>query len=247
MYNVDMDERIPYLAGFIDGEGSIAVGISKNPKGERRWYLRFSVHQVNPAPLLILKEIFGGSINQTKHEEKKTIYEWVAVSMSAYEALVQLRPFLIVKADEADAGIEFQRLLLARGTRRKPLSDEEREARESVYQKLRALKQVEFVGAIEPKVPRVKKPKPPIAHRVKQAPLRSTGYDRKKRPVDDADVGILRGIYEDHGLTETAREYGVSRQTISNWLDQYGIEKMGRTAASELRRRAAVKASWSKE
>ena len=95
-----------------------------------------------------------------------------------------------------------------------------------------------------PREKKPKPPKPPKAHRVKVAqPIKSTGY--KRRVFDDADIGILRGIYTDHGLAETAREYGVSRQTVVNWLDRYDIAKQGRTAESEKRRAAAVAASWS--
>lgn len=65
-----------------------------------------------------------------------------------------------------------------------------------------------------------------------------------RKPEDAADIGIFAAIYTDHGLSETAREYGVSRQTILNWLDRYGIPRQGRTPASEARRKAAVAASW---
>ena len=236
-----MDERIPYLAGFLDGEGSIAVGISKNPKGERRWYLRFSAHQTNPAPLFILKEVFGGSIRENKHEDKKNIYEWVTQSMSAYEALLKLRPYLVVKAEEADVAIEFQRLLLARGTRRTALTAEEQEARETLYRRLRELKAVSFEDEIPAKVHRPPKPRPPKKIRVKTAvPIRSSGYDRSKKP----DAMMLGDLYGECGLNATARYFGVSRQTIYNWLDGYGIGRTGRTHESEARRIAGLKDVW---
>ena len=65
-----------------------------------------------------------------------------------------------------------------------------------------------------------------------------------RAPEDAADVAIFAAIYKDHGPTEAAREYGVSRQTILNWLDRYGIVRAGRTEASEMRRKAASAASW---
>jgi hypothetical protein len=45
----------------------------------------------------------------------------------------------------------------------------------------------------------------------------------------------------DHGLGHAAREYGVSRQTIVNWLVRYDIPRMGRTEESEMRRIAALR------
>lgn len=235
------DLRVPYLAGFIDGEGSIAVGVNRNPKGERRWYLRLSAHQTNPAPLFILKEVFGGSVHLQRRPDRKTIYEWVVSSMEAYEAIKALRPYLIVKAEEADAGVEFQELLLARGTRRTALTEDEQAAREAIYRRLRDLKQVAFEDAIEPKVRRIAKPKPPKKVRQKVAePVRSTGYSRKKKPLS----GVLSETYRNLGLAETARHFGVSRQTIVNWLRANDIPLMGRTPDSEGRRLSRVAATW---
>jgi hypothetical protein len=132
---------VPYLAGFFDGEGHIAIGLNKNPSGKRRWYLRFAAHQVDPRPLHLLKERYGGSIQFTdRRGQQRPIYEWVATSIKAYKALKELRPFLIVKADEARLAMEFQELLFARGTDRSALSEEEEEARNKIYLAMREIK-----------------------------------------------------------------------------------------------------------
>jgi hypothetical protein len=132
---------VPYLAGFFDGEGHIAIGLNKNPSGKRRWYLRFAAHQVDPRPLYLLKERYGGSIQFTdRRGQQRPIYEWVATSIKAYKALKELRPFLIVKADEARLAMEFQELLFARGTDRSALSEEEEEARNKIYLAMREIK-----------------------------------------------------------------------------------------------------------
>ena len=62
---------------------------------------------------------------------------------------------------------------------------------------------------------------------------------QSKKP--DADT--LAAQYEKLGPNVLAREYGVSRQTIYNWLDGYGIPRLGREA-TEHRRLAALKAVW---
>ena len=67
-----------------------------------------------------------------------------------------------------------------------------------------------------------------------------TGYDRSKKP----DAMMLGDLYGECGVNATARYFGVSRQTIYNWLDGYGIERTGRTPASEARRIAATRAAW---
>lgn len=143
------DITLAYLAGFVDGEGSIAIGISrqrtsKGGKLKRRWYLRFSVHQLDPRPLRMLLGRFGGSLRQhgyKKMPEKRRLYEWVASSDMAYRAIKELRPYLVVKDQEADLAIRFQETLVTRNLpRRAPLSEEEQAMRESLYLGLRALK-----------------------------------------------------------------------------------------------------------
>ena len=242
-----------YLAGFFDGEGSISVNVNRKLM---RWSLRLSCHQVNPAPLRLFVEVFGGSIRLTERAgNQRAIYEWVAAGIMGAEALRQMRPYLRVKGEEADVALRFHGLMKSRSDRRSGLTVEEAGERERLYQELRDLKHLDYSAqtAITLTPPRpVAKPKPPIKHRHKVAvPVISaqgrTGRPSKgesRAPVDAADVAIFAAIYRDHGPTEAAREYGVSRQTIFNWLDRYGIERTGRTEASEARRKAASSASW---
>ena len=238
-----MDElRVAYLAGFFDGEGSISVNVNRKIK---RWSLRMTCHQVNPEPLRLLSAAFGGSIRLTQRiGNQRPVYEWVAGGRMAASAIRLLRPYLTVKADEADVALEFHGLMKYDKAR---LTLAEEEKREALYQRLRDLKHLDYsdqasITLTSPRPPA--KPKSSKHIRVKSSPVRSTGYDRRKKPVDDAEIGILESIYRDHGLLETAREYGVSRQTILNWLDAFGIQREGRTAASEARRKAAAGASW---
>lgn len=139
-----MDKQLAYLAGFLDGEGSIAIGLNKNPRGERRWYLRISCHQLDPRPLRLLADRFGGSVRRHGYQARRTrqIFEWAVNSRQAYRVLKEVRPYLIVKADEADVGIEFQEVLMSRTlSRRVSLSEDEQGIRHSLYEKLRMLKQ----------------------------------------------------------------------------------------------------------
>lgn len=135
------DTLLAYFAGFLDGEGHIAIGLNRSPKGKRRWYLRFACHQVNPEPLLMLRKTFGGSIQKTvRSGTYRTIYEWVATSRDAEKAIQALLPFLIVKKEEALLAVEFQALLLDIHGRRPELTSEQEEAREGIYLKMRAIK-----------------------------------------------------------------------------------------------------------
>lgn len=150
-----MEWQLPYLAGFIDGEGSIAIGLNQSPATKkhpkrRRWYLRMSCHQLNPDPLHLLKDQFGGSIRQHGYSKdklgKRRLFEWVTTAEEAAKAIETLRPYLIVKADEADLAIAFQNTVRNRAIPgwRPPLTQEEQDQRQSYYLAMRELKQRKY-------------------------------------------------------------------------------------------------------
>jgi len=250
-----MDTELAYLAGFFDGEGCISI--IHNSKTDALT-LTVSISQVNPHPLFLVQRLLGGSLHRERDNRGfRTRVSWQTSSRMALAALEKMRPFLIVKADEADIAMAYQRRVMTWNGEDK---ETEYAARMAMSRGVAAIKQRAYEDVELPKTerrsydhsgPRLRmKVKPPRAKHIRvkvAAPVHSTGYDRRKRPVDAADIGILRGIYEDHGLSEAAREYGVSRQTILNWLARYGIEKTGRTPESEARRKAAAAASWRPE
>ena len=99
------NEKLAYMAGFIDGEGCIRA--SGN-------YLNLSMHVSNTvkAPLLFMQEVFGGSVRGYGSPKKlpsgkmnKRAYLWVICGESAAKALLALLPYLIVKKQEAILGI----------------------------------------------------------------------------------------------------------------------------------------------
>lgn len=135
--------KLAYLAGFVDGEGSIAVGINNGNNGRKRYYLRLSVHQIDPAPLHLLEELFGGSVRHhtNRSGNSRPIYEWVVVSEKARMAIEALRPYLIVKAAQADVALQFQNLLNNRQAGRTVvLTEQEVNDRHELYQKLQQMK-----------------------------------------------------------------------------------------------------------
>lgn len=237
------NSTLQYLAGFIDGEGSISVNLSKNPKGRRRWYLRMTCHQVNPAPLELLINTFGGSLRYSRRTAtQRPIHEWAISSNEAYSAIKRLRPYLIVKAKEADLAMKFQELLWSRKNDKTLLTEDEERERERIYNALREMKRSEHAQhGMSFKEPRIQKVKRLPKHRIRVAePVVSTGYDKKKKP----ERGELVSHYQEDGPVWCARHYGVSRQTVYNWLDAYEIPRQGRTEQSERRRIARVAATW---
>jgi len=240
-----MDEELAYLAGFFDGEGCVSIrrsGVS--------YSLMLEVTQLNPSPLFRYQQRFGGRVYLKRDKRGyRPLHAWNVVASRASRALVEMLPYLDGKVDEARAGIEMQEHMLH------PLPDraEELAIRERLHATCKALKKRTYEDVPWPEMPipvqdhsgqrlRWAKPKPAPKVRVKAAPVKSEGY--RRRVFDDLAISTLRAYYSDHGLAETAREYGVSRQAVLNWLDRYGIPRQGRTTASEARRKAASAASW---
>lgn len=102
----DRTARLAWAAGFIDGDGSI--GIYRN--GKRQAYILFlQATQVNPAPLKVLQELFGGSVRQQPGGGKRRDYFlWAIAAQKAGSALRQILPFLQMKREEAEIGLAFQ-------------------------------------------------------------------------------------------------------------------------------------------
>jgi len=243
---------LAYLAGFMDGEGCISLVRSRPTEKNPGYHLIIVVTQLNPDPLVMYQVAFGGSIHRAvdKRGHRPRI-TWQTSGRNAGRALEALRPFLVVKADEADLALEFLRRVAnwAGGDKEAELAERTR-----IHAAIKAVKQRSYDNIELPKTikrvqdhtgPRLRmkvKPKPAPKVRVKAAPVKSEGY--RRRVFDDVAISTLRAYYNDHGLAETAREYGVSRQAVLNWLDRYGIPRQGRTAASEARRKVASAASW---
>ncbi len=99
-----------YLAGLVDGEGSILL--YKRGTGSA---MRLSVANTNLQLLQWCQTITGVGniagrkpINAAKH---KASYLWLVNSQAGCSVLVQIRPYLVAKAKQADIAIEFQRRL----------------------------------------------------------------------------------------------------------------------------------------
>jgi hypothetical protein len=137
--------------------------------------------------------------------------------------------------------------------------------RERLYRACRDLKQKNYDDVVLPdlvapvqdhkgkRLPRVKvepKPRPPKMHRIKVAVPVISAQGRSGRPNKgqsrQPQAAELSETYLRLGLSDTARHYGVSRQSIINWLNAYVITRQGKTEASEERRKAAAAASWTR-
>jgi hypothetical protein len=108
-----------WAAGFIDGEGCITI---RHARG-RYYQVLVTVGQSGPtgkAGLDRLSCLFGGSVRQAparKLGQYLDAWTWGIVSLQADACLRRIRPFLVVKAAEADIALQFRQYVLNPGSR----------------------------------------------------------------------------------------------------------------------------------
>jgi len=135
-----MKNKIAYLAGIIDGEGTITIAKAKIRKGRKShlYSLRMSVGNSEKRLIDWLQENFGGSVHilRRKRGKKRPAWQWVLGSQDTYNLLKELRHYLVIKREQADIGIAFyQRTLTHKSGRRVPMRLNEE--REELFQKMK--------------------------------------------------------------------------------------------------------------
>jgi hypothetical protein len=102
-----VETEAAYLAGIIDGEGSISMTAAK--KGTDKEYFRI-VMSVSNTDKELVQWIgqWGGSFLWDRHhrEGSKPQHRWTAVGNLLREILPQTIPFMIVKKDRAEWALE---------------------------------------------------------------------------------------------------------------------------------------------
>lgn len=98
-----------YFAGFFDADG--AVGISKGT-GTSYYLLNCQITQVDPAPLLLFKERYGGKVNGPYEREgnARPIYRWSVQAAKAEKFLLDVVDQLVVKRERTRAALDFREL-----------------------------------------------------------------------------------------------------------------------------------------
>lgn len=98
------DVKLSYLAGIIDGEGTI--GIFKHKQAYR---ITLKVANTSEQLIIYLHENFGGNKMgpyNDKKENHKDMFEWHCTSRKAIEIIEKVKPYLIVKNTQAALAIQ---------------------------------------------------------------------------------------------------------------------------------------------
>jgi len=141
---------LSYLAGIIDGEGTIRIGKSsppiKYPNHNPKYYAAISIGMVDKKVIEIIVKKFGSKIREECVPNRKKIYRWGTSGNKVVPNIIkQLLPYLIVKKEQAKLVIKFCEKQNHIGFRRNEyLPIKELQLREEFYWKV---KKLNVVGA----------------------------------------------------------------------------------------------------
>jgi hypothetical protein len=127
---------LDYLAGLFDGEGYIGISVSGGKGRPKLHYLVCSLGMIHEGAVEAFKTEFGGCVTRKeKTSSGKTLYRWKTSNENARQFLMEIRPCLFVKAEQAAVALEF----CATRVRTRHLTDEEILRRETYRQRLAVL------------------------------------------------------------------------------------------------------------
>lgn len=102
---------LAYIAGFIDGEGSIGL-YKRTPRGDHNpeYIVQITIVQVEKEVLEYIKSFFGGCLSKKKiySDKHRQSYQLKFTHNKAVEFAEQIEPYLIIKREQAKLIKEFR-------------------------------------------------------------------------------------------------------------------------------------------
>jgi len=125
-------EKLIYLAGILDGEGSIVLWSNKSPNNIRGKYnLRIYISSTDKILIDWIHSNFGGHtyVNKAPSRKKhwKQAYLWVIDRPNMFRFLKEICPFLLIKKERCEIAIKFRETF---EKRERPVSKETLELRQ---------------------------------------------------------------------------------------------------------------------
>ena len=136
------DLQLAYAAGIIDGEGCIRFySFRQHRRLGLSWNLSLSVTNTDPRLMSWLMETLGTGkvVNKRMLGRKRPCYQWQVSARQAEAVLRAIRPYLVIKADQADIGLA-SRALVGRQQGRRRLSETEQAERIVLRDRMQVLK-----------------------------------------------------------------------------------------------------------
>lgn len=131
-----MSTEFAWAAGFVDGEGYLAL----RPAG-RSFGPKIEVAQISTAPLERLRNMFGGQVITLKmRKNRRQAYRWDLLGRSNIEyALKCMLPYMTVKAKQAELMLDFVSTLAPKNSGRR-VTEDVKEQRQRIFAEMCALR-----------------------------------------------------------------------------------------------------------
>lgn len=101
------DAELAYTAGIVDGEGSVSIIKQDRNRPSPSLSLVVSIANNNAELFSFLQKRFGGRTNFSNRWHKT--YQWKLQAAKAQEFLQLILPYLLLKREQAELGIAFQK------------------------------------------------------------------------------------------------------------------------------------------
>lgn len=126
---------LAYLAGLIDGEGTISCSINLTKKNVRALQKQLSIFNTNITLIEWIESRFGGKIHSRKRSDKwKTEHQIKWSANDASKLLSLVLPYLVIKKEQAELFIALHETKASRD-----ISEEMHTYRESLVDRVREL------------------------------------------------------------------------------------------------------------
>lgn len=136
-----MDAKLPYWAGFFDGEGCVTISRTYSKNKRPSYTLTVQIGNTHLGVLEEIKERYGGGIYTRKGVEGRTRMYDINLRSKVAEAFISdILPFLVVKKKEAELALEFRNLAVRSVYSNRPLTEDEIQIREDFKLRLAQLK-----------------------------------------------------------------------------------------------------------
>lgn len=145
---------LAYLAGIIDGEGSIGIYARKSRNSRsKEYFIQVTCIMRERQAIDLLASVFGGlHAHRVQGHAGAISFVWRVTSRKAYNCLLCLLPFLKIKRNQAQYAIQFNEQELNKtragcfgGERR--LSVTELDIRETYKRKMSEMKKEQYIYA----------------------------------------------------------------------------------------------------
>lgn len=126
-------EDLAYIAGVIDGEGSIGVYSTSKCKSST---LQVVINMTDQEAINLAYSMFGGKLySQVGRAGDRRLYRWIVTGKRAQEVLVLIKPFIRVKRLQLEMALTFP--ISTQGV---TLSDADKYLRQVIDFRLREMK-----------------------------------------------------------------------------------------------------------